>query len=136
MAFLPMGDLQDDFNFWCEAIYYAGRYVEPLDAIAEELADVSTPGKAPLHWGILVRRGLKRGITIYAISQRWARQQDRVWKRLRVRRVHGVQQARCGVHHEASDDGSARSAGAAAVPVHHVGQGDARRHATTFKFRG
>lgn len=51
---------------------YAGRYVEPLEAIAEELADVTTPSKAPGNWGILLRRGLKRGITIRAISQRWS----------------------------------------------------------------
>lgn len=40
--------------------------------IAEELADVTSPGKAPAAWGALVRRGLKRGVTLYAISQRWA----------------------------------------------------------------
>ena len=28
--------------------------------------------KAPGNWGILVRRGLKRGISLYCISQRWS----------------------------------------------------------------
>ena len=51
---------------------YAGRYIAPLVCIAEELADVTNASKAPGNWGILLRRGLKRGITIYAISQRWA----------------------------------------------------------------
>jgi hypothetical protein len=72
VAFVAGGKLQEEFNFWAECVMYAGRYVEPLSCIAEELADVTTPGKAPEKWGILVRRGLKRGITIYAISQRWA----------------------------------------------------------------
>jgi hypothetical protein len=53
-------------------VMYAGRYVEPLEAIAEELADVTTSSKAPGNWGILIRRGLKRGITLRCISQRWA----------------------------------------------------------------
>lgn len=71
-GFVVGGDLQADFNFWAQCVMYAGKHVGPLTAIGEELADVSTPGKAPQHWGILIRRGLKRGITIYAISQRWA----------------------------------------------------------------
>lgn len=72
VAYVAGGKLQDEFNYWAECVMYSGRYVEPLSCIAEELADVTTPGKAPDKWGILVRRGLKRGINIYAISQRWA----------------------------------------------------------------
>ena len=71
-AFVAGGDLKPEFDFWAACVQYAGRYVGPLSAIAEELADVTTPSKAPGNWGILLRRGLKRGITIYAISQRWA----------------------------------------------------------------
>lgn len=72
LAYVAGGDLKAEFDFLCAAVMYAGRYIAPLVYIAEELADVSTPSKAPDKWGILVRRGLKRGITIYAISQRWA----------------------------------------------------------------
>lgn len=72
VAFVAGGDLKDAFDFFCACAMFAGRYVEPLDVVAEELADVTTPSKAPGNWGILVRRGLKRGITIWAISQRWA----------------------------------------------------------------
>jgi hypothetical protein len=72
VAYVAGGKLAAEFDFWAACVMYAGRYVEPCDAIAEELADVSTPAKAPPAWGILVRRGLKRGITIYAISQRWS----------------------------------------------------------------
>jgi hypothetical protein len=72
LAYVAGGDLKAEFDFCCWAVMYAGRYIAPLDFIAEELADVTTPSKAPGNWGILVRRGLKRGINIYAISQRWS----------------------------------------------------------------
>lgn len=72
LAYVAGGDLKVEFDFWAACVMYAGRYVEPVAAIAEELADVTTPAKAPGNWGILIRRGLKRGITIYAISQRWS----------------------------------------------------------------
>lgn len=66
------GDLKSDFDFWAACVMVWGRYRGGCVAIAEELADVSTPAKAPAEWGMLLRRGLKRGISIYAISQRWA----------------------------------------------------------------
>lgn len=72
VAYVPGGDIKKEFDFWCGCVFYSTRYVEPTDAIAEELADVSTPAKAPGNWGILLRRGLKRGGNIYAISQRWS----------------------------------------------------------------
>lgn len=71
VAYVVGGDLKAEFDFWAGCALYAGRYIGPLVAIAEELADVSAPGKAPPNWGRLLRRGLKRTITIYAISQRW-----------------------------------------------------------------
>lgn len=72
LAYVAGGDLKTEFNFWSACVMYWGRYIGPCTAIAEELADVTTPSKAPGNWGILLRRGLKRGISIYAISQRWA----------------------------------------------------------------
>lgn len=71
-AYVAGGDLTGEFGYWAGCVQYAGRWAGPLVAIAEELADVTTPAKAPGNWGILLRRGLKRGVTIYAISQRWA----------------------------------------------------------------
>ena len=65
-------DIRAEFDFWAACVMVWGRYRGGCVAIAEELADVSSPGKASQHWGILIRRGLKRSITIYAISQRWA----------------------------------------------------------------
>lgn len=72
VAYVAGGKLSEHFNFWAGVVMYACRYVEPLAIIAEELADVTSPSKAPGNWGVLLRRGLKRGAVIYAISQRWA----------------------------------------------------------------
>ena len=69
VAYVTGGKLAEEFDFFAGCAMYAGRYVEPLDVIAEELADVSTPSKAPNNWGILVRRGLKRGISIFASKE-------------------------------------------------------------------
>ncbi|MCL1038035.1 hypothetical protein L2750_12835 [Shewanella submarina] len=39
--------------------------------VAEELADVTTAGKAPPHWGMVIRRGRARGLApIFALTQR------------------------------------------------------------------
>lgn len=72
LAYVPGGDVKAEFGFWAAVVRHWGTYYGPCVAVAEELADVSTPAKAPHEWGMLVRRGLKRGISIYAISQRWA----------------------------------------------------------------
>lgn len=72
VAYVAGGNLAEAFDFFSGCAMYAGRYVEPLDVVAEELADVTTPSKAPGQWGILLRRGLKRGINLWCISQRWS----------------------------------------------------------------
>lgn len=72
LAFVAGGDLEKAFQYWANCAFYWGRFGGPCTVVAEEIADVTTPGKAPGRWGVLIRRGLKRGIDIYAISQRWA----------------------------------------------------------------
>lgn len=72
LAFVASGDIKKNFDFWAAAVFFWGKHFGGCVAVAEELADVTNSAKAPGHWGILLRRGLKRGITIYAISQRWA----------------------------------------------------------------
>lgn len=72
VAYVAGGDLKKEFDFWAGCVQCAGRYVAPVTAICEEIADVTTPSKAPGNYGILLRRGLKRGNDIYTISQRWA----------------------------------------------------------------
>lgn len=72
LAYVPAGDIKAHFGFWAGCALYWGRYFGPCNVVAEELADVTSQAKAPGDWGMLLRRGLKRGISIYAISQRWA----------------------------------------------------------------
>ena len=55
-----------DFDMWCRIAYAWGRCV----VIAEELADVTTPGKAPPGWGMVVRRGRDRALKVYGVTQR------------------------------------------------------------------
>lgn len=72
LAYVAGGNLAQEFDFWAQCAMYWGRWCGGCVVVAEELADVTTPAKAPGAWGILLRRGLKRGIDIFAISQRWA----------------------------------------------------------------
>lgn len=63
-AFVPASG--EAFDSWSLAAFAWGNCV----ALAEETADVTAPGKAPPGWGTLVRRGRKRGVTLYAVTQR------------------------------------------------------------------
>lgn len=74
LAFVPMGDFQGAFSALCLLAFALSQDASygAFSFIAEELADVTTPAKAPEKWGMLTRRGLKRSVTIYAISQRWS----------------------------------------------------------------
>lgn len=71
-AFVSGGSIKAEFEHFCKCAFHFGSYFGECAVIAEELADVTTTAKAPESWGILCRRGLKRGISIFAISQRWA----------------------------------------------------------------
>lgn len=67
------GDLKE-FDFWAKcafAFVQLGADLGQMTAIvAEELADVTSPAKAPNGWGMLIRRGRKYGANIYGITQR------------------------------------------------------------------
>ena len=54
------------FDWLCGVALLMGNCV----FVAEEIADVTTAGKAGEHWGALVRRGRKYGVKIMAVSQR------------------------------------------------------------------
>lgn len=64
LAFVGEGKLS--FEFWCECVFIWGDCV----AVAEEIADVTSSGKAPPKWGTLSRRGRKYGVMICAVTQR------------------------------------------------------------------
>lgn len=54
------------FDFLCRMAFEAGN----LLYIAEELADVTTPSRAPVGWSMMSRRGRKRGCHVIGASQR------------------------------------------------------------------
>lgn len=54
------------FAVWAKAVFNWGQCL----AVAEEIADVTSPAKAPPDWGKLIRRGRKYGIVICAVTQR------------------------------------------------------------------
>lgn len=56
---------RDEFNFWSLAVLHWRNCV----AVAEETSDVTSPGKAPEQWGQLIRKGAKRGIVLYGVTQ-------------------------------------------------------------------
>lgn len=59
----------DQFDYWCRVVYAVGKKIK-LDIVAEELADVTSPGKAPAAWGNICRKILGFGCNVYAVSQR------------------------------------------------------------------
>lgn len=63
-----------DFDFFCRCALIWLKIGADLKTtgslIVEETADVTTPAKAPEHYGILLRRGLRYGSDVYAITQR------------------------------------------------------------------
>jgi len=75
--------------------------------VVEELADVTSPGKAPLYWGELVRKGLRYGPEIYALTQRPSESDKTVMGNASVLHVHQMareedakymaRELRCGV---------------------------------------
>jgi len=71
-AFVSGGDFKHEFEMVCACVLAWGMANGECAFVAEELSDVTTPSKAGDCWGMLTRRGLKRGISIFAISQRWA----------------------------------------------------------------
>lgn len=64
-------DIKEGFDQFCACVFHYAYFFGECVCVAEELADVTTVGKAPQFWGMLSRRGLKRGLSIIAISQRW-----------------------------------------------------------------
>lgn len=59
-----------NFAAWCRLAWVYIRAHAAATVVVEELADVTSPGKAPTYWGELVRKGLRYGPEIYALTQR------------------------------------------------------------------
>ncbi|WP_218397979.1 hypothetical protein [Alteromonas lipotrueae] len=66
ITYAPMRSTVKTFEFWARCAFLWGECV----AVAEEIADVTSAGKAPPNWGTLIRRGRKYGVKILAVTQR------------------------------------------------------------------
>lgn len=58
-----------EFEFFCRLAWVWIRQARGA-LIVEELADVTHPGKAPVAWGEIIRKGLRYGPRIFALAQR------------------------------------------------------------------
>jgi len=61
--------------------------------VVEEMADVTTPGKAPPAWGEIVRKGLRFGPRIYALTQRPAESDKTVVGNANLLHCHAMARA-------------------------------------------
>lgn len=68
VAYRPLQPAKE-FGVWSKASFTWCK-LNPCTIIAEELADVTTPAKAPDGWGQLCRQAQGFGAKIYAITQR------------------------------------------------------------------
>lgn len=72
IAFTP--DSISDFGFFCKCaqVWVKSQYKAGFNSVLifEETADVTSPGKAPDEYGVILRRYLSYGVDIYAITQR------------------------------------------------------------------
>lgn len=58
-----------EFDRFCSIAWAWIRLHADTTILVEELSDVTHPGKAPPAWGVIIRRGLKYGARIIAITQ-------------------------------------------------------------------
>jgi len=96
IAFVPPS--LDDFDYFCRL---AAAWVKlncgaghRTALVFEETADVTSPGKAPQSYGILLRRFLSYGVDIYAITQRPAESDKTAVGNASIVRVCRLQLAR------------------------------------------
>jgi hypothetical protein len=89
-----------DFGHWAECAFLLARVREKrfpdrvhMAVVAEETSDVTSPGKAPDGWGMLIRRGLKYGVDIYAITQRPSESDKTVMGNASIIHCCGLQRA-------------------------------------------
>lgn len=86
-----------DFDFWAKCAFAFVRLGAEMGQqtaiVAEELADVTSPAKAPEGWGMLVRRGRKYGANIYGVTQRPAESDKTLFGNAHIIHCCGMQRA-------------------------------------------
>ena len=58
------------FDMFCMIAIAWGTDTGELAVVVEETADVTTPSKAPANFRVLIGRGMKRGISLFCVTQR------------------------------------------------------------------
>lgn len=79
------------FDSFCRLAWVYLRAKRSSALVVEELADVTTPGKAPAGWGEICRKSREYGSMVYAASQRPAESDKTVLGNASL--IHGGQQA-------------------------------------------
>ena len=86
-----------DFDYWAKCAFMFVRLGAEIGQktviVAEELADVTSPAKAPDGWGMLIRRCRKYGGDVYGITQRPAESDKTLFGNCMVLHVCGLQRA-------------------------------------------
>jgi hypothetical protein len=82
------------FETFCRIAWVYLR-AAPGALVVEELADVTTPGKAPPAWGEIVRKGRHVGATVYALTQRPAESDKTIYGNAAL--IHA---GRCGAEND------------------------------------
>jgi hypothetical protein len=85
----------ENFAAFCRLAWVFIR-VRQGTLIVEELADVTTPGKAPTYWGEIIRKGLRYGPEIYALTQRPSESDKTVFGNASVLHVHQMDRVEDG----------------------------------------
>ncbi len=67
---LSLDATRENFEFFCRSVMAVADGQRPVVVIAEEIADVVPVGKASPEWGVLLRRGRKYAVTVFAVTQR------------------------------------------------------------------
>lgn len=70
IAFSPEEPTKENFEFFCKCVWEVGDGAKSIAVVIEELADVTTSGKASTTHGQIMRRGRKYGLDVFAVSQR------------------------------------------------------------------
>jgi len=92
IAFVPMFLGWETFELFCRLAFVWLRAARGA-LIVEELADVTTPQKAPAGWGRILRQGLAYGPTIYALTVRPAESDKTVLSQCSLLHCHRMSSA-------------------------------------------
>lgn len=86
-----------DFDYWAKCAFMFVRLGAEKGVktaiVAEELADVTSPGKAPDGWGMLIRRCRKYGGDVFGVTQRPAESDKTLFGNAMALHVCGMQRA-------------------------------------------